>query len=159
MSDYNSDYTNDEPKWNEFAGQFTTILAGLVPDNDAIKKIRVGNAPKKYKDEIANSDAKVDLSDTTDIVPFTHYNTYNDKDNDNVQCIEEWRRYHPLDKQLTKVQVNWITGKVTVLKQITEAQRGHDRREGQATSKNYQRDDFDLNKPGDIKRAMRKALS
>lgn len=159
MSDYNSNNTTDEPQWNEYVVQFTSILAGNIPDNAGIKQIRVGNAPKKYQEEIANSEPKVDLSDTSDILPFTHYNTYNDKENNDIQCIEEWRRIHPMDKQLTKVQVNWLTGKVSVLKQITEAQKGHDRREGQVSGKNYQREDFDLNKPGGFKRAMLKAFN
>lgn len=161
MSDYNTNYdSNEEPQWNPMVSKFTSILAGNVPGDDEIKTIRVGNAPKKYQEEIANAEVKVDLSDTdtTSIVPFTHYDTYNDKENGNLHCIEEWRRMHPKDKQLTKVQVNWLTGKVTVLKQITEAQKVHDRREGRATQKPYQREDFDLNKPGAFRRAMKKAF-
>lgn len=159
MSDYN-DYRNDEPEWNPMVPKFTTILAGNIPGDDEIKNIRVGNAPKKYQEEVANSEVKLDLSDTdtTGIVPFKHYDTYPDKANDDIRCIEEWRRKHPIDKQLTKVQVNWLTGEVVVLKQVTEAQRGHDLREGRATKKPYQREVFDLNKPGHIRRAMKKAF-
>lgn len=153
-----SEQSHPNDQWHPMAAQLGSLLKGELPDPDSVQKIRLANAPKKFHEEIlAQEKPKVPVLGIEGLEPFHHHNTYKDPDT-GEEVVEEWRRNHQADNQLTKVQINWRTGKVAIIKQVTEAQKRHDRKEGKAGKGDWIRRDYDLNRPNDLKRIIAEAF-
>lgn len=122
-----------EVEYHPFARVFTDLLEGKTPDTATVQDIKVKNAPKRGIPEGTETEVSVDDHDL-DVEPFYFHNTFED-------VVEEWRRRHPKDDQLTKVQVNFVTGEVTVFKKLNAAEIANRRKAG----KGWDIKKFDMN--------------
>lgn len=114
--------SNEVMKQNQQARTFTNLLEFKDPEGDPL--------PKDF------------LESSEDPAPFTWFNTFD-------EVVEEWRRNHSKDGQLTKVQVNFDNGEVSIFKKMNPTQVQQDSRGRQWQSKR-----FNLNRTGDARRAV-----
>lgn len=111
----------NDMEWDDNARKFTYLLE--LKDEDGEKLDRTGLKAQDIPE------------------PFTYFNTFE-------SVIEEWRRNHPKDNQLTKVQVNFETGDITIFKKLTEVEVATNRGRQWSTKR------FNLNRPSDMQRAV-----
>lgn len=135
--------TEETTEFHPFARVFTDLLEGKTPDASTVKDIKIRTAPRKGVPQGEEADVEVNVADAPLIEPFHYFNTFD-------EVTEEWRRDHPKDGQLTKVQVNFNTGEVTVFKKLNAAEIANRRRK---SAKGWDSKVFSLDAPEGVRRA------
>lgn len=105
----------------------------------------------EFKDAEGQPLAPIALESDEAAVPFTYVNTYND-------VVEEWMRKHPMDGQVTKVQVNFETGDVVVIKALNTSEIEARRAKGYANAKTKSTKKFNLSAPNAVRNAASAAF-